>query len=127
MEATDKMKFIQMKKTRALLLIGVFLVLLTGCGRNPILGRWEIDNQVSPVKSTMMGIPMPFAVMEFKKDSVIIGNANSVEVTYKIDGDQITVAAKQTGQGEIYHIIDNGARLKKEISGAGTIIYKKMK
>lgn len=116
-----------MKKTRAILLIGLFMVLLSGCGRNPLLGRWEIDNQVSNVKSSFMGMPLPFAVLEFKKDSVIIGNANSVEVTYKIDGDQVTVAGKQTGQGEIYQIIENGARMKREIPGAGTVIYKKGK
>jgi len=104
------------------LLLTLFL-LLTACGEgNPILGHWVVDADQSP-KGSAAGLERAgSAELEFLENRIIAGSS-SLDVTYAVEENRVTVTTLQ-GQGTVYEFdSDNRMSVKTPM---GAIVFRRV-
>jgi hypothetical protein len=114
------MKALPLKPALAL---AVGLLVLAGCGRNPVLGDWEIDRQETERGAVLAAEAAELATLRFESDAVAAPGVE-IPVSYVREGDVVRVV-RGDGRGE--HRVDvlPDGRIQVERPIGVTAVYRR--
>ncbi len=113
-----------MKKILFIIVCVIFVFVLFGCSNDPLIGVWKYTDAITDAMVAVGTDPndIPEYAFEVKSPEKIIGNpeGGSVELTYKIDGDQVIIYDENGIAQEPLTLDGDNLKLAD-----GTIVYTK--
>ena len=108
--------------------LGALLVLAAAlaaaaCGRNPILGAWELDRDETPLGTVLAVDATDLATLRFESDALVVPGVE-IPVTYVLEDDVVRVVR---GDGRGDHRVDvlPDGRLRVELPIGVTAVYRR--
>lgn len=110
------------QKSAYWLLCLIVALILSACGENPLLGKWEAQQPkdlMLPLSATAMG------KLEFQEGHLLIAD-EIIRCRYDVEDDQVTVAVERgPGPGEVF-VMKGRTRMIRNIPSIGPVVYKKI-
>jgi hypothetical protein len=99
------------------------LVLAAACGRNPVLGDWEIDREASSRGAVLAAEATDLATLSLRGDA-IVAKDTSIPVTWQVEGD-VARAVRADGRGE--HRVEAlpDGKIRVELPIGVTAVYRR--
>ena len=107
--------------------VGLLLaaVLAAGaCGRNPVLGEWELDRDATSRGVVLAVEATELATLRFEGDAVV-SPGTRIPVTYVVEGDVIRVV-REDGRGEHRVELLADGHLQAELPIGVTAVYRRV-
>jgi hypothetical protein len=93
------------------------------CGRNPILGAWELDRDETSRGAAAAVDATDLATLRFEGDA-IVSPGTKIPVTYVVEGDVVRVV-RGDGRGEHRVEVLPDGRLRVELPIGVTAVYRR--
>jgi hypothetical protein len=93
------------------------------CGRNPVLGDWELDRDETPRGAVLAVEATDLETLRFEGDAVV-SPGTTIPVTYVVEGDVIRVV-RGDGRGEHRLELLPDGRLQAELPIGVTAVYRR--
>jgi hypothetical protein len=99
------------------------LALLAACGRNPVLGDWELDREVSSRGAVLAAEATDLGTLSLRSDA-IVAKDTEIPVTWTVEG-QVARAVRGDGRGEHRMELLPDGRLRVELPIGVTAVYRR--
>lgn len=108
---------------RTLWACALLAIIVVGCGRNPIAGRWEIDREENRRGVLLAVEAAELETLDFEADA-IVSSATRIPVTYAVEGDVVRV---KRGDGRGEHRVETleGGRIRVELPIGVAAVYRR--
>jgi hypothetical protein len=93
------------------------------CGRNPVLGDWEIDRAESSRGAVLAAEAADLATLSFERDAIAAPGVE-IPVTYEVEGDLVRVV-RGDGRGEHRVEVLPDGRIRVELPIGVTAVYRR--
>ena len=93
------------------------------CGRNPLLGDWELDRGETPRGAVLAAEATDLATLSFEGDAVV-SPGTKIPVSYVVEGDVVRVV-RGDGRGEHRVEVLPDGRLRVELPIGVTAVYRR--
>jgi hypothetical protein len=104
--------------------VGVAIALLAGaCGRNPVLGDWEIDPSASSRGAVLAAEAADLGSLSLESGAIVAGDTE-IPVTWTIEG-AVARAVRSDGRGEHRAELLADGRLRVELPIGVTAVYRR--
>jgi hypothetical protein len=108
--------------TAAFVAVGIALALLGGaCGRNPVLGDWEIDPSASSRRAVLAAEAADLGRLSLRGDAIVAGDTE-IPVAWTVEG-PVARAVRGDGRGEHRAELLPDGRLRVELPIGVTAVY----
>ena len=94
------------------------------CGRNPILGEWELDRDATSRGAVLAVEATDLSTLRFEGDAVV-SPGTKIPVTYMVEGDVIRVV-RGDGRGEHRVELLPDGRLQAELPIGVMAVYRRV-
>jgi hypothetical protein len=95
---------------------------VAACGRNPVLGEWELDRGDNPPGTVLAADAAELATLRFERGKIDAGGT-VIPVKYEIEGDVVR-AVRDDGRGEHRVEVLPDGRLRVELPIGVAAIYR---
>jgi hypothetical protein len=108
--------------------LGVALLLaaalgVAACGRNPVLGDWELDRGETSPGAVLAVDATQLAALRLERDAIAAGDT-TIPVAYVVEGDVVR-AVRGDGRGEHRLELLPDGRLRVELPVGVTAVYRR--
>jgi hypothetical protein len=93
------------------------------CGRNPVLGDWELDRGETPRGAVLAVEATDLATLSLRGDA-IVAKGTEIPVTWTLEG-QVARAVRGDGRGEHHVELLADGRLRVELPIGVTAVYRR--
>jgi hypothetical protein len=107
----------------AAILLAVAALGVAACGRNPLLGEWELDRDETPLGAVIAVEATDLATLRFESDALVAPGIK-IPVTYAVEGDDVRVV-RGDGRGEHRALVLPDGRLRVDLPIGVTAVYKR--
>jgi hypothetical protein len=96
---------------------------VAACGRNPLLGEWEVDRGEASQGALLAVDATELATLRFEGDA-LVSKDTKIPVSYVVEGDWVRVV-RGDGRGEHQVEVLSDGRIRVELPIGVTAIYKR--
>jgi hypothetical protein len=93
------------------------------CGRNPVLGDWEIDRAESSRSAILAAEAAELATLSFESGA-IVASETEIPVTWEVEGDVVR-AVRGDGRGEHRIEVLPDGRIRVELPIGVSAVYRR--
>lgn len=111
-----------MARGLAVLLVAVAFA-AAACGRNPVLGQWEIDPAENPRSAVLAADAAEMAELTFRRD-VIASGGTEIGVSWVVEEGRVR-AVRKDGRGEHRVELLPDGRIRVELPIGVTAVYRR--